>query len=261
VVAGTVGFVYTAVALFPVDIPIYQIVVLSSMVWSIYTIDRMLDMYRNPQVSTTRHLFQYAFRKIIWVVLLGLFVVNLLLIAINKPLKLIGGGMVVGAFMLGYLLMKQSLSFRKKSFLLKEILIALGYAMGIMLLPFSNSNTWPVEWSLLMGYIFLIALINVFVIGSFEKDEDLLLGEKSLVHCISFEWVLRWCMLFSIIALALAGMLFAHHPLTLALIALPVLLLLPLFFREKFIRQNQYRLWEDGMLMLPIPVLIFDSFL
>jgi len=221
----------------------------------------MLDTFKNPQVSTTRHQFQYINRKVSLVVLFVLVAVNLLLILIHKPLKLIVGGMLVSAFMLGYLLMKQSLSFRKKSFLLKEILIALGYAMGIMLLPFSNSNTWPVEWSLLMGYIFLIALINVFVIGSFEKDEDLLLGEKSLVHCISFEWVLRWCMLFSIIALALAGMLFAHHPVTLALTALPILLLLPLFFREKFARHNHYRLWEDGMLLLPVPVLIFDSFL
>ncbi len=261
VVAGAVGFVYTAVALFPVKIPTYQIVILSSTVWIIYTSDRLLDTFRNPQVLTTRHQFQYTNRKASLVVLFVLVAVNLLLFLIHKPMKLIMGGMLVSVFMLVYLLIKQGVSFRKKSFLLKEIFIACCYSMGIMLLPFSNCETWPGDWSLLMGYIFLIALINVFVIGSFEEKEDLLFGEKSMVHWIPSAWVVRLCILFSIMAIALAGMLFTHHPVTLALIALPILLLVPLFFREKFARHNLYRLWEDGMLMLPVPVLIFDSFL
>lgn len=261
VVTGAVGFVYTAVAIFPVSIPTYQIIILSSTVWIIYTSDRMLDLFRNPQVSTTRHVFQHTNRKASLMVLVGLIAINLLLILINKPIKLIRGGIFLSAFMLAYLFIKQGLSFRKKSFLFKEIFIAGGYSMGIMLLPFSNSDTWPKDWCLLMGYIFLVAMINVFVIGSFEKKEDLLLGEKSLVHCISSAWVVRWCIIFSMLAMSLAGIIFSHHTVTLAMIALPILLLLPLFFRENFFRHNYYRLWEDGMLMLPIPFLIINSFL
>lgn len=258
---GAVGFVYTAVAIFPVRIPTYQMFILSSTVWIIYTSDRMLDLFRNPQVSTTRHVFQHTNRKASLMVLVGLIAINFLLILINKPMKLIWGGMVVSAFMLAYLFIKQGLSFRKKSFLFKEIFIAGGYSMGIMLLPFSNSDTWPKDWSLLMGYIFLVAMINVFVIGSFEKKEDLLLGEKSLIHIIPTRWLITLCVCVAIIAVLLSTTLISFHIVILALIPLPILLLLPLFFRENFLRHNYYRLWEDGMLMLPIPFLIINSFL
>lgn len=258
--AGAVGFVYTAVAIFPVSIPTYQILILSSTVWIIYTSDRLLDTCRNPQISTTRHLFQFSYRNVSLVVLLSLIAVNLLLILINKPIKLIWGGIVLSAFMMVYLFIKQGLIFPKKTFLVKEIFIACGYSLGIMLLPFSNSDTWPYEWSLLTGYIFLVALINVFVIGTFEKEQDLLFGEKSLIHIIPPRWLLALCVCFVIIAVIVSAMLSALHIVSLGLIPLPILLLLPLFFRVTFLRHNYYRLWEDGMLMLPIPFLTINTF-
>lgn len=261
VVTGTIGFVYTAVAIFPVSIPTYQIFILSSTVWIIYTSDRLLDKYRNPHISTTRHHFQFSYRNASLVILLSLIAINLLLILINKPIKLIRGGIVLSAFMMFYLFIKQGLIFPKKSFLFKEIFIACGYSLGIMLLPFCNSDTWPYEWGILTGYIFLVALINVFVIGTFEKEQDLLFGEKSLIHIIPTRWLLTLCMCFAIIAVLLSTTLISFHIVSLALIPLPILLLLPLFFRESFLRHNYYRLWEDGMLMLPIPFLIINSFL
>lgn len=221
----------------------------------------MLDTFRNPQVSTTRHLFQFANRKFSLVFLLALAFANGWLLILHMPAKLIGSGLSVSVFVLFYLFLKHLLSARKIPFVLKEVFIAIGYSMGIMLVPFSNSQVWPMEWSILSGYLFLTALINVFIIGSFEKKDDLLLGEKSLIYFIHPVWLKRSCIVLSIAAMILAILLMKDQVVILALIILPLLLLLPLFFRESFVKQNLYRLWEDGMLMLPVPFLIFDSFL
>jgi hypothetical protein len=261
VVAGSLGFVYVAAALYPVYIPAYQLFILGSTVWIIYTADRLLDTFRNPQIKSTRHKFQFTHRKLSLFFLIGCILLNGWMLLLYKPTKLIIGGLWMALFMVVYFLLKQILSTQKKWFPFKEVFIAMGYSMGIMLLPFSNSNHWPNVWIILWGYIFIVALINVLVIGSFERKEDWVLGEKSIIHLIQPKWEKLVCVLLSMVGWVMVFFLNFIHPVTIFLMILQGALLLPLFFREKFSLNLRYRLWEDGVLMLPIPVLIFDSFL
>ena len=212
-------------------------------------------------MRTARHDFQFTHRKLSLFILSCCTLLNAWMLLHHRPAKLMIGGIWMAVLMIVYFLLKQILSIQKKWFPFKEVFIAMGYSMGIMLLPFSNCNTWPKVWIILCGYIFIVALINVLVIGSFEREDDWVLGEKSMIHLIQFKWEKILCMLLFMFAWVLVLFLKFIHPVTIVLMILPGAQLLPLFFREKFRLNFRYRLWEDGMLMLPISFLIFDSFL
>lgn len=242
------------------SLPMGLYMVLGMAVWSVYTLDHLLDARKTGYpASSDRHRFHQENFKSLSIVLLLMIGLGLFCVLYFQSLKFIlFPGLILGIVMgiwMGLLHL-----FGKKASWLKEFSTAVFYVSGIAFGPFifvyPNEIPTPFYYFLL-GYL-VLASLNLLMLSYLDEQTDRLDGFGSILQVLSRPGLknLIW-------VLALTGVV----GMLTALLILPsyysihasILMLLFLFHIREFYAANRDRIREklEASFLLPFILLLF----
>ncbi|MCH7401509.1 hypothetical protein ACFOUP_13765 [Belliella kenyensis] len=173
VVCGSLAGMYLFAHLLRTPLSKEVYLLLALVVWLIYTLDHLLDArYANNIPSTARHAFHLKYSKVLWgMVFLVSSVVLSLLILCDGLQVLILPGILAGIVIALPLLISQF--WLKKLSFLKELIIAIGYVVGISQAPIIMHNGLiPQETYYIAGLYTLVAYVNLLMLSFADKETD-----------------------------------------------------------------------------------------
>lgn len=237
-----------------------QYVVLAGSVWLIYTLDHLLDAFRKPFLVSPRHRFHKQYWKTLTV--LGLLVLFLTagLAFTQLPLSVVHFGIVLGASLAGYLALAH---FIKLPYFFKEGWVALLYTIGVWGSIAVQSLTLRLADWLTAGVFGIIILQQAMMLAWYETHEDTSQQMASLMQQQNSKRLHGLLKILIMMAVVASGVGFAwledsilDRAVWLTLLAITSMLAAittyPDFFRPRY----AYRLWSDGILMLPLWLLV-----
>ena len=258
VVLGAMVCCFFLSRLLQVEIPTIVLLGLGFSVWIIYTLDHLWDAYRLPhQAHSFRHRFhQKCFRPLLFSVVVG--VVVCIGLALFLPTNVLIWAILIATLVSAYFLMLVFLG--KHVSYLKEIVVAVVYALGVFMAPLVLS-TQPVEgWLIILFIQFaLIALVNLLEFSFFEVAMD--------KHHNFGSAVTHWgpvisrrvlvAVLITIGLLALAGFYrWADNPMflrgQLALLTMTICLACIFFLPAFFGKNERFRILGDSIFLFPL---------
>ncbi len=236
--------------------------VLGSSVWLIYTTDHLLDAFRKPNLVTLRHRFHFQHRMslIVITMIVGLATIGIAFVFLS--VKVLYFGVVTGCCTVAYLLIIHL--FNKKYFF-KEVWISILYTVGVWgSVAILASHMRQLDWVIVSLY-FLLIFQDVLILACYEVEEDSQQQMFSSVHAQGIVRVYFWLKRISEAALAscVVGWMFFGETrfdswvwATLTGIAgvLAAITYFPKVFRTSYL----YRFLGDGILILPIVVVLLD---
>lgn len=173
--------------LLSVDIPGSAYCLLGMAVWSIYTLDRLMDSRGTVDMpQSARHQFHHKFlRLLITMVIFIIFLGGMLLFTSADLNFLRTPGIILGSvtvLWMGFLKIKGP-----KVSWLKEVSTALIYVVGISLAPFASLEIELVDnYFYIFAFIyFLAALVNLLMLSYLDAEEDQKDGFGSVLVLIS----------------------------------------------------------------------------
>ncbi|MDJ1471235.1 hypothetical protein [Xanthocytophaga flava] len=238
----------------------YQYFVLASSVWLIYTIDHLLDAFRNPVLVSPRHRFHKKYQKPLCILSAVVCVVTAGITFTKLPISVILFGMALGAAMLTYLALTHFFSF---SFFFKEGWVACLYTLGVW--GSVAVQTSHIRQShLFTGCIFgIIILQQAMLLAWYESEEDTQQEMLSLMQRQNVTRLHLFLKMLIILALAatLGGLLLLNNTVLdqkvwLTLVIIASLLTFITFFPDRFREGYRYRFLSDGILLLPLWIII-----
>lgn len=172
-------------------------------VWSIYTLDHLLDAYQvKGTASTDRHRIHQSYGKSLRIILVFIIISGLLLSYYLLHISLISiSALILAALILANLILIKYF-FKGLSFL-KEFNTALFYTVGIMLVPYLMQMGESIHrgfWYLGVGY-FCIAWMNLIILSLMDADSDRADGFSSIVTALGEKRVEKLLFLLMIITL------------------------------------------------------------
>lgn len=228
-------------------------VLLALAVWSIYTLDHLLDISKKSEALSDRRAFHLANWKTL-LVLLGLAFISGLIGAFwwfgwGKELQL--------TLALAVLILGSKLLIRKAGHgWMKELSIALFYVVGIVWLPFLRSSSVDMDWQHLLFIPLYVGVcfLNLLMLSFLDQDEDQQHGFFSAISSLHPTQLIRWIrtLAFAIIFLSLAGLiLFPSFYRPFACIILVMGLVHYLNFFQANLSPEQKRMRMEASFMLP----------
>ncbi len=231
------------------------LIALGVTVWIIYTADHLVDVQKMQQIaSTKRHQFHQKHFKVLIVMTLVVFFVDMVEICfINKVL--IVEGLWLSIVVAIYFLVQQRLGF------LKELVGALLYTSGILLIPFSVKIVLsPIAIVLILQFV-LTALINLLLFSWMDHSHDEMdrhrslpttFGKKTASNILVFLFVTQALLLIT------SMFLFTINKAPLLILFLMNVFLLLIFLRKNFFeKEDRYRLLGDAVFLLPLLYFLF----
>ena len=219
-------------------------------VWLIYTIDHLLDVRAaSSLVSDRRKFHQRYFNTLVIVcgvlVCLGIWVISFL------QREIVIYGAIIALIAAGYLV----LAHFQRGPLFKEVQIAIGYAIGVSLIPFVRIEILEAWKWLVLALLFLTALTNIVLFSWYEIEEDRKEGFKSIVLYLGggrvtiFLWLL-----FGLCSGGVFGLVVLEASNWLVIFFLLSTLINLLIWRlpKIFGLNNSYRVIGDGVFLLPL---------
>lgn len=240
---------------FHLNVPGIQYVMLFQVVWSIYLADHLYDT-RNKTAITARRIF---FKKNAGRIFI-LFVLNAAVLLFHFIIwgssKILMFSIPVALITLFYLFINWYAQLMGKVFYSKEIMIAVGYAGGVIVIPLAYMQTIePFLWWI-AAYIIMLALWNVLMIAFFEEGSNREEGQTSVGQWLSTTRINILAMLVIIIYFVLiiaSGFLFELQlPAMLTWVIMGLWCLMVWIRRNEIRRQKKYLLWVDTVFILPL---------
>jgi len=224
-------------------------------VWIIYTADHLLDAKKIKQdASTERHRFhQRHFRSLLVLLAAAIFIDAAQIYFIRSMVFIAGLGL---AFLVGvYFLIQQRLGF------LKELLGAVLYTGGVLLIPLSVNNQVSIPVMLLILQFGMTAWINLLLFSLIDQPKD----EKDKHHSFTTTFGLRVTRNILLFLFAAAAVLtvvqltiFSFEAMAILTLSLMTLLLLVIFLKKDYFeKEDRYRLLGDAVFLLPIIYILF----
>ncbi len=238
-------------------IPVTVLLVLVLTVWVIYTADHLLDAKSIPgQASSFRHHFHQHFFKTIVISFIVVLLTGIFLITQMPPVTIFYG-IPVALGVVAYFVLNRffNLTFQK------EILIASLYVIGVFVGPYSlSAGIIPVELTLLLVELGLMAWINLLIFGLFEMDEDKQDGLRSTAIILGEEKTGKMIkvLLFTCFAIGMVTLVFYYDNPSFVKLQIVFLMMMgilgTLFFRKESIVQDglNYRYFGDGIFFMPV---------
>lgn len=246
-------------------------VVLALSVWSIYTLDHLLDARRlGEAASTKRHQFHHRYFKPIaalWAILSFLAVVLALAYLGSNGIYF---GIGMGGITLLHLWLVKLVGNKTSPFLIKEFGVAFVYSAGIWGLPVIEAGAWDESPVLLaFGIFLLLATVNLLEFSLYEVEIDEKDGHSSFVRALGPKrgrllvgallalllaaiGVAAIYALFQIDNMEVNGIPAEQEEWLLPIYFLMwLVLMLLLVFPKYFSRAERYRVWGDGAFLLP----------
>jgi hypothetical protein len=179
------------------------------------------------------------------------FLVDLLLIW-NIPRQVLIAGIILGSTVLCYLILHRYLKF------LKEFFVACLYTAGILLpsLAYSDTHLLPVH-QLIIGKYLVTALMNLLLFSLVDYNQDRDHKQHSFVTWFGPTSTLYGIVLLGFINIFSGFFLWSYDPrVALIFICMNLLLLAVLFFRDKLVANNLYRILGDAVFLIPLFYLV-----
>jgi len=217
-------------------------------VWAIYLLDHILDAKRKSHFHSPRHQFyKRVYSKLI--VLNVVVIASGLALLFLLPTPILLNGVYLSAFSFLYLVLVKY----NANFWIKEVLIAIGYSLGLFLVPFTFIEQVGLVDILFFFCVFLIAFCNLILFSIFDFEQDVSDQFPSLVRRLGIrrsEMLLNLILILTIlISLILVYQTFFLGILLLTMtFVLGALYLLP----RRFIRKDYFRAIGDGVFFLPL---------
>lgn len=254
IVAGAVISAVFFSRLLDVTLLPYALIALALTVWIIYTADHLRDArHIGPNATSDRHAFHHRHFIALTVVMLVAIVADGVVIIFMRE-RIITAGLWLSAIVGVYLLMHRYLKWAK------EIIVAGLYTCGILLPSVAISPlTIALPYVILFVVFALLALINLLVLSWFDYDSDLQDGQYSFATVLSKSTTRK--VIFVLIGLnfAATGCLFIlafESAVVFIMLAMNTVLLLTFLFANSTDRNNTYRLFGDGVFLLPMVYLL-----
>lgn len=227
---------------------------LGNAVWIIYTIDHLYDAtIRGDRVFSKRRAFHSRYKKQLFILVCLCVIAEISFLFHRTGLLLY----TLPAFIMtsAYILFNWYKQRTSRNFYLKEMMIALGYASGIMAVPLYYIQPATIAWFYLagpFGFIFITALLNVVIIAMYEAVADMKEKQTSMGLWVQPGRLKK--LGFSLLVLQFLISLF-FIPVITQLIGTGFLFLL--LFRSYFSVNERYRKMADGVLMLPSGYILY----
>ena len=215
VVIGAMASLYFFQKLLHVSLDWPAFVLLGLAVWTIYTLDHVLDARKVANTSSPRRAFHRRHQLVLGVGILATVFSGLVgafyWMGWGKEFQLT---LILACSMFGCRWAIQKFG----PLLLKEVSIALFYVLGTIWLPLLRAEAADLTWSVLIFALlfFVLALLNLWMLSFLDREEDRQDGFLSIAHLYPSLQLIQW-----IRSLSFLGI-FA---------ALAVFILLPSFFR------------------------------
>ena len=239
---------------FRTEISLLALISLGLSVWIIYTADHLLDVKNcNVTLNGKRHSFHQAHYSILLRIVSVAIIVDLVIVC-TLPYSIIYTGIVLGLFVVLYLL------FSKKLGASKELMAAVFYTSGVCVPALSLSELQiPINDRLILIQFFTAVLINLILFALIDKNEDKANRFNSIATLkspIQVRFLLLLLLVFSL-GLFLIIQQSGSNLLPSSILFLMVLILGLLFaFRKSTFVKTYYRLIGDGAFLLPILILL-----
>lgn len=173
VVLGATAMAYLFSRLCEVILPNAIYLILGICVWLIYTFDHLLDAKRIERIAKTRrHRFHQIYFDRLMIVWWIVFSIGLLFAIFLIPKETWQWGAFVVLFSVLHLLLVYFLSSNKSKLVLKELGVSWTYSAGIVVGPFSLSQSigWPQV--LCFGLLLLVTSFNLIMYSYFDYAKD-----------------------------------------------------------------------------------------
>lgn len=172
---GAACITYAISSRWNLEITVQQYLLLIAAVWIIFTFDHLVDGYKIPgEAHSHRHRVHQKY--MVWIGICWLAVcIGFCILLLQPPnIFLLAYGWVGAAWLTLYFIGYYTLKRLGKPFPLKEICIALGFALGCMLLPVAvqEETGWKVRGEAVVcmtAYLVLLALHNLLLLAYFER--------------------------------------------------------------------------------------------
>ncbi len=234
--------------------------VLGSSVWLIYTLDHLLDAYRKPVLLSSRHQFHKQHRSTLLLICAALLFPTAWLAFTRLPLSVIRFGVALGVLLIAYLSVTH---FFKLPYFFKEGWVALLYTVGVWGGMAVQARSLRLTDWLAGGAFGVIILQQAMLLSWYETDEDAHQYMASLMQQQSAAPLHLFLKVLSLANVLATGLGFAFHNYTIfdlfswgTLLVIALVLAVITHFPAVFRPHYAYRLLSDGILMLPLWLMI-----
>jgi len=231
---------------------------LPSTVWLIYTIDHVLDGEKlGLNASSLRHRIHFKYRKELRFLAFLILVLNTILAITTLSFSILIPGSILATFVLGYFILVHKKNTASNP-ILKEIMIALGACIGMMILPgIPASIEFSLSNSLLIAIFFGINLSNILIFSYFDYHNDISDGFSSgasvlglgKLHQLIITILITCFFLVALWTFAIVSV--RKLPMIMALMLMINILGMIMMQKDIFKEQGKYRLWGDMIYLVP----------
>ncbi|MCF8381252.1 MAG: hypothetical protein K9H49_16895 [Bacteroidales bacterium] len=259
IIAGALASCLFAFKIIDVQVSVPLLFVLAISVFSIYSLDHVIDGIRKEGMSDTgSHRYFFLHRKVLLIIVIFTILSGLGISFFYLSLDIIKFGIFAATLLSAYFLFNQIRTAVWKKLFIKEFWIASIYTLVIWGLPFVESN-YSIAYSsvfLAISFGFLV-LGNVLIYSYFGFFSDRSEHEKS----IAIQFGRRGCriLIFLVLGISFSALLTEilvfHHYRILDYSILFLMnfgLLFIINFEEKFERDNLYGVYADALFLLPV---------
>jgi hypothetical protein len=238
-----------------VDLPWLIHLILGLSTWCIYLGDRMVDVARNPQpTSTSRHRFtQLHIRKLIPLLII-VSACNLILIIKYLPQNLLISGCITLVLVAIYYLIRLTRLKNIITIVPREVMCGMLFALGCAIAPHAYSTIpWSHTPSLIIPIITfgIVCSASCILISIWEKEADGAAGDSSIIttHSNFIPYIATSLTCLAVISVTLAYFFYWQPFLAVALSA--ILLRLTLRYEDR-ISPIHLRVLADTVLITPL---------
>jgi len=191
VVIGAMASLYFFQELLHVSLDWHAFVLLGLAVWTIYTLDHVLDARKIANTSSSRRAFHRKYQ-----VALGVGILFAVVSGLAGALIWMGWGkefqltLILALAMFGCRWAIQKFG----PVLLKEVSIALFYVVGTIWLPLLRAEAADLTWAVLIfaALFFVLALLNLWMLSFLDREEDRQDGFLSIAQVYPSLQLIQW---------------------------------------------------------------------
>jgi len=264
VVIGSLAVGYMATIILDVAANPVWWLILPMSVWIIYTLDHLVDGYKNKSYSVIeRHRFHYEYRKLIIGFVMVISFIAIALSVLYLDWRIVIGGMILLIIIVFYLLVIFILKNRKTILLQKELIIAIVYTSGIFLAPaiwYGSIPSFPILC--VIAIIGLLALTEGIMNSWFDYEYDIEDGYSSFTVLTGRKFTLSFLIATHMFIEAVILILLFTIPIDIVFWSLVILLIINVLlgvislYPENYFFKKHHRTIGELTFILPILIIL-----
>ena len=238
-------------------------IVVALVVWSVYTIDRIIDA-RNPSTTplTGRHQFHARHRTILLTLASGALCVSAVTAVIFFPFRYWIAALPLGTLTLAHLAMQRT-STRWMS-IIKDVNVAITYTLAAWVIPvaddfYYHTHRLDLTASAVLLSSMLLVAIDVIMLSRYERDHDSSGGWPSISVALGPQKTRLVLVTLRVTVAMIAAFVVMRQDALIALTLLAMTAAYTILERWKIKRIDDARLAIDAVLLLPLILLLFSS--